>query len=151
MSEESGWRRGEEGEQRFGHILLQTDLGEVYSLDLYFRNSALAFRGYYLPPSDLVVRERFAIPSTVPIGMEFLADASFLKGVHDALERDNPSYGEIFQMFGLPGSEWGEFELYADISPPTHYPDRSLWSGVMGGKGGRSREITVSFWNSTVR
>lgn len=90
MSEEGLEARSREvwQEREFGHVLLETYLGEVYSLSLYqtyetaeASSPAFVCRGYCLPSTDesadrLLQREGLrAVPRTVPVEIELSADA----------------------------------------------------------------------------
>ena len=154
MSGEPGrWPSEEQVEQRFGHIVLQTDLGEVYSLDLYQASDEdplnCTFSGYYLPPTS-VVSERVLrrwervgyreIPRTIPLGVHFSADADLFNQIGDIFRGNIPANRESspsrsFRLYG-PGGDF--HEMYSEVSPPSRYPGRSVWSGTIGGKGSKA-------------
>jgi hypothetical protein len=78
MTEDVGARHGE---QRFGHIVVQTYYGEVFSLDL-FETPDLVCRGYYLPPPDSAP-QRGRFPGSPAPEVELKAS----RGVIEELER----------------------------------------------------------------
>lgn len=101
MSENiEAWTR----EQRFGHVVLQTYLGEVYSLDLRETPSAMNAAGEliepggdieslgcYLPPPDEVVRQRGsrwegigleAVSRAVPVEVRLVANAEAFETIN---------------------------------------------------------------------
>jgi hypothetical protein len=160
MSEGYSRQPRERGDEQFGQIVLQTHLGEVYSLDLYQTYESpdavhpnFTFKGYYLPPtsdvSDRVMRrwERARlqeVPPSIPIGVELSVDAEAFDQLRDAVgiefpSEERPPEAFRFALFDPESDEDFEFyQMYSNISLPLRYPGRTLWSGTFGGTGTRA-------------
>ncbi|MBD0328276.1 MAG: hypothetical protein ICV68_17795 [Pyrinomonadaceae bacterium] len=177
MSEaEAGAEPREAGEeQQFGHVALQTYLGEVYSLNLYATYATsdtnapgIVCRGYYLPPTEEIRRhlrrweqiDLQAMPLSAPVEVvlatdaytfnvisDMVLEAGYYRGEHPP-DSDAPFWGD----FVLRGPERGDFhDMYAQVSPPVERRGRTLWSGTLGGKGTGPLVSSTSSWSNTGR
>lgn len=152
-----GWHR--EAEERFGHAVLQTHLGELYSLGLYSPDSSdvhffipvsrpfsIACRGYYMPPEQ-------PAPAVVEITADdavFNAIDESLRAAHFYGEGDwqaNTSYSGTFEFpdftsyrgrYEAPGlrPELPISQLFAQVSAPLDLPEGRAWTGQLASERG---------------
>jgi hypothetical protein len=126
-------------DERFGSALLRTDLGEVYSLDLYETRDihqsdlrTISGRGYYLPP-----RGSFGgVPQIAPAEGEGTAGAESLNMVQRAIETGgiDAEYGEQNLSGPLTGGLYLEWEhevgtIVVTVSGPLRRHRRTAWTG----------------------
>ncbi len=107
-------------EQRFGHIVVQTDLGEVLSLDL-FETPDLVCRGYYMPPPGSALRRE----EESPLESLLRAPAVELRASQAAIEellqssfiQTNSDQDSLFFELNTPRLEtYGELALVSQRS-----------------------------------
>lgn len=130
---------GEQGE-RFGRVVLQVRGMEIYYLDLYETHAdyapGLDCRGYYLHPARYRGR---AYP--VPMGVELSLDDEAFNAIYEMFGGDGDSrnsdapYSDTF-VLGGPGADV-DLVFNAEVSAPLRLPDRTVWTGWLGGRGGR--------------
>ena len=97
--------------QQFGRMVVQTESGEVFSLDL-FETPDLVCRGFYFPPAETLRQRRTEYPSATSLPMsevelrasqEAIAELQRTSDIVRRGEQDSlffEVYGERFEMYG---------------------------------------------------
>jgi hypothetical protein len=97
--------------QQFGRMVVRTELGEVFSLDL-FETPDLVCRGFYFPPSDTLIQRQIEYPnaSLLPTpevelraSQEAIAELERTSDIQTHREQDSlffEVYGDQFEMGG---------------------------------------------------
>jgi hypothetical protein len=119
----------EEREHKFGHIVAQTELGEVYSLDL-FEARDLVCRGFYIPPpiSPWMPEGLIRMQPALLHETELRVARAVMDGLRAELEFDEGPEG--FVMYG------GEyFEVYGSRYLVTREEGVEMWTGSVVGRG----------------
>jgi len=141
-------------ERHFGRVVIQVARGGVYSLDLYETPTldepnrpylpGLLCRGYYVNPRPQVQQ------NPVPIRVELSLDDFAFLGIYEMFgveglprDRDAPYSTSNSNSFRLSSSHPADVDLVfnAEVSAPLRLPDRTVWTGWLGGRGtGATRE-----------
>jgi hypothetical protein len=122
----------ENSAQQFGRIVCQTEIGEVFSLDL-FETPDLVCRGFYLPAPALVREGRRLPERSPPPTPEVELRAS--RGAMQELERssdirsDDDQNRRYFEVYGTRFETYGTFDLVS------RRQRTEVWSGSIEGGG----------------
>jgi hypothetical protein len=132
-------------EDHFGQLMLQTEVGEAFSLDLY-ETPDIVFRGFYLPPSTTLLNrmgyqelpeiphELSYRPSWVRADVELVIERRALVELRETTNMTRTAYPDGHQYFEMRHTY---FELWGDLSLGVHSEEqgRELWTGRVAGMG----------------
>jgi hypothetical protein len=127
-------------EEPFGRIVLQTDLNEVYTLDLY-EGEGIVCRGFYLPPpppsEDRFPRSEQVLPPEVPSEVELAAAADVRALVRESVVEFYEGDGGV-RGYGLLDPEVSNYRFYVDMAAVSSArpQEEELWTGIVQGYGG---------------
>ena len=133
-----------ERKEQFGHVVLQVRGMETYYLDLYETHAdyapGLACRGFYLQPA----RYRGGRAYPVPVQVELSMDDDAFNAIYemsgggsfgeDSWDPDAPYSTSNGFRIGGPGADVN-LVFNAQVSAPLRLPDKSVWTGWLGGRG----------------
>jgi hypothetical protein len=128
-------------EERFGRIVLRTDMHEVYTLDLY-EAEGIVCRGFYLPhPSALEDRgsgpspEEPSLPPEVPSEVELAATADVGAQIRESI---GEGFGDAVRSYALVDPTVSNYRFYVYMSavPSARQQEEDLWTGIVQGYGG---------------
>jgi hypothetical protein len=155
VSEGLGEHPATEREEQFGHVVLQTHRGEVYSLDLFETHETsspgISCKGYCLPaaiqflPTGQGVR-RPTVPQSVPVEVELTADPDAFNAIYE-MWGDADFGGEEGSRYNPEAPYSGDFNLggpwrrissvfSAQVSAPLQGPEKTVWTGRLVSKEG---------------
>ena len=143
MSEERAGGGDREREEHFGRVVLQSPRQGLDSLDLYETHATyapgLTCRGYYMHPTGYPTG--YPIRPPVPMGVELSLDDGAFNAIYEMFggafgeggswDPDAP-YSDSFVLGGL-GADVNPVFFHAEVSAPLRLPDRTVWTGRLGG------------------
>jgi hypothetical protein len=122
----------ESGGQLFGHIVVQTGIGEVFSLDL-FETPDLVCQGFYFPPSAYHWRRQQELPNTPLLPtpeVELRASQEAVEELERTLDIQTNSERDrlYFEVYG------DRFETYGALNrvSPRSEAGPEVWTGHVG-------------------
>jgi hypothetical protein len=118
-------------EEQFGQIVLQTDMNEVYTLDLY-EADGITCRGFYLPPPP-----EAPLPAEMPAEVRFAAPADVWSLLQEALDEYRSDADEV-RHYDLSDPSVSNYRFYIDMARAPHpvRPEVEVWTGRLQGYGG---------------
>ncbi len=137
-------------EERFGRIVLQTDMGEVFSLDLH-EGENLIYRGFYLPPPHrLAPLVEIPIPEgEEPPSLLHEIELAAAPLVRDLVEGsvEEVDRGDGLRVFLFSDPEVSDYRLWVEMTSVPAAGERRAesWTGRVLGYGGEFNFVLERF------